>query len=217
MKVRKIGEEKLDSLPASHPHALANRKDLHLINRLMGTRRWFGRTLPDLVGTSGRILELGAGHGLLSDFLRRRHDQASLWQWHALDIKPVPSRVTKGLQWHQADLMQFGDYNTFEVVFGNFILHQFDETKLQSLGDRFQQGPRALVFQELWRTSAFYWGSLLLTLFMHPVTKHDARVSVRAGFRGQELADQLGLDSATWTVKVEYSPMGAYRMVALRL
>ena len=217
MKVREIGMEKLDSLSPAHPHALATRKDLHRINQLMGTRRWFGRTLPGLVETSDRILELGAGQGLLSDFLRRRYDPASLWQWHALDIQPVPSRVTEGLKWHRADLLQFGEYHTFEVVFGNFILHQFDENELRSLGDRLQQGPRVLVFQELWRTSVFYWGSLLLTLFMHPVTKHDARVSVRAGFRGEELAGLLGLHARAWKVIVEYSPLGAYRMVALRI
>ena len=217
MKVRKIGMEKLDALPPSHPHALANRRDLYLINRLLGTRRWFGRTLPSLVGSSGRILELGAGQGLLSDFLRRRYDQASLWQWHALDIQQVPSRIIEGLQWHQADLLLFGDYHEYEVVFGNFILHQFSTNELQSLGNRLQEGPRALVFQELWRKSLFYWGSFLLTLFMHPVTRHDARVSVRAGFRGEELASLLGLDPNAWKVSMEYSLLGAYRMVALRL
>jgi hypothetical protein len=217
MNVRNIGAEILDALPPSHPHALANRRDLQLINRLMGTRRWFRRVLLGPVFASGRILELGAGQGLLSDFLRRRCDQDSLWQWHTLDIQPVPSRVNKGLQWHHCDLLQFREYHTFEVVFGNLILHQFDANKLQSLGNRLQQGPRALVFQEPWRTSVFYWGSLLLTLFMHPVSRHDARVSVRAGFRAEELAGLLGLHPEVWKVNVEYSLLGAYRMVALRI
>lgn len=216
MKVREIGEEILDSLPASHPHALANRRDLRMINQLFGTRRWFRRTLSGRMGHSGRFLELGAGQGLLSDYLRRRSGSACSCEWHALDIQPVPSRVADGLRWHEADLMWFDDYHNFDIVLGNFILHQFDSEKLSSLGDRLQDGPRALIFQEPWRSSLFYWGSRLLTLFMHPVTKHDAGISVRAGFRGQELANELGLDPAVWKVCVEYSLMGAYRMVALR-
>lgn len=216
MKVRKIGMEKLDALPSSHPHAVATRRDLRWINRLLGTRRWFTRALPELVGTSGRILELGAGEGILSDFLRQRHDQASLWQWHALDLQEAPSRVNEGLQWHKGDLLQFDEYHSYEVVFGNFILHQFQNSELQSLGERLQDGPRALIFQELWRRRTFYWGSLLLTLFMHPVTRHDARVSVRAGFQGEELATLLGLHPKAWSVMVEHSLLGAYRIVALR-
>lgn len=217
MKVRKIGREKLDGLPPSHPHSLASRRDLHRINQLLGTRSWFGRVLPDLVGSSGRILELGAGEGMLSGFLRQRPDQASLWQWHTLDIQAVPSRINEGLRWHEADLLQFDEYHSYEVVFGNFILHQFQNNELQSLGERLQDGPKALIFQEPWRRSAFYWGSLLLTLFMNPVTRHDARVSVRAGFQGEELVGLLGLHPKAWKVMVEYSLLGSYRMVALRI
>jgi hypothetical protein len=217
MMVREIGVEKLDGLSPSHPHAIANRKDLHRINRLLGTNRWFERVLPGIVRPGIRILELGAGDGAMSDFLRRRLNKTSSWQWHALDIQQVPGRIDDGLQWHQADLLQFDEYESHEVVFGNFILHQFDRNALKRLGERLHKGTRALVFQELWRKHAFYWSSFLLTLFMHKVTRHDARVSVRAGFQGEELADLLGLNPNTWKVSVEYSLLGTYRMVALRI
>ena len=217
MKTREIGKEKLDSLPASHPHALANRRDLQFLNRLMGTRRWFERSLPKSIESTGKILELGAGDGSLSHDLQRRHSGGGDWQWHVLDLQKVPARNSRGLHWHEADLLRFNDYPSFEVVIGNLILHQFNESQLQILGEKLQQGPRTLIFQELWRTAIPYWGSRVITLFMHPVTRHDAPVSVRAGFRAMELADQLGLTSKEWTISLEYSPLGAYRMVANRV
>ena len=216
MKNRKIGKEKLDSLPASHPHALANRRDLQFFNRLMCTGRWFERSLPRSIEGTGKILELGAGDGSLSNYLLCHHATSSAWQWHSLDIQQVPARKSNGLHWHEADLMQFGDYHSYEVVFGNLILHQFNETQLSALGEKLQQGPRALIFQDLRRSSIVYWGSRFITLFMHSVTRHDAPLSVRAGFRGNELVEQLGLASKEWTISLEYSPLGAYRMVANR-
>ena len=50
---------------------------------------------------------------------------------------------------------------------------------------------------------------------MNRVTKHDAKVSVKAGFRDVELQNALGLDDS-WQVTVHQTFRGAYRFVAWR-
>ena len=41
-------------------------------------------------------------------------------------------------------------------------------------------------------------------------------VSIAAGFRGGELAQALGLDTAEWTINRTTSAFGVYRMIAVR-
>jgi hypothetical protein len=48
------------------------------------------------------------------------------------------------------------------------------------------------------------------------VTRHDAHVSIAAGFLNGELPDFLGLNSGEWECRCSIGPFGIYRMVALR-
>jgi hypothetical protein len=48
------------------------------------------------------------------------------------------------------------------------------------------------------------------------VTLHDARVSIAAGFRGDELPRSLGLMDAAWEVTCATSALGSNRMLAVR-
>jgi hypothetical protein len=219
MKIREVRPEKLDALPSSHPDALASRRDLRRMNQWFGTFRWFGKKLPSIGNTAKRLLELGAGDGILTAFLKERHivdekEQAPIW--HCMDIKAASLKKTDGIEWIQEDFLKFEEYPQFGVIFGNLILHQFSDNQLRKFGKSIGDTTHALVFQEPWRSHFFLWGSYCLTSFLHPVSRHDAAVSVRAGFRGDELPHLLGLNKGHWKVHLEYSPLGMYRMVALR-
>jgi hypothetical protein len=48
------------------------------------------------------------------------------------------------------------------------------------------------------------------------VTREDIHTSIRAGFRGDELPELLGLDPTEWQVHTSCTPLGAYRMIAQR-
>ena len=50
----------------------------------------------------------------------------------------------------------------------------------------------------------------------HPVTRHDGRVSIAAGFRHDELPRLLGLDPAVWHWRVSATWRGASRLVAVK-
>ena len=48
------------------------------------------------------------------------------------------------------------------------------------------------------------------------VTLHDARVSITAGFLGDELPEALGMADGSWDTSCTLTTLGALRMVAVR-
>ncbi|MBL9213809.1 MAG: hypothetical protein JNL92_25330 [Opitutaceae bacterium] len=211
---RILQPELLDGLPADHPDALHNRRDLRLTNRLLGTHRWIERTLPGLLAKGEHVLELGAGTGELGRRLARRGLTVS-----GLDLWPRPRDWPAG-DWHQEDLRRFDGYDRYPAILGNLILHQFSDADLADLGRRLDRdrGPRVILAcepvrrrlsQVLYRTLAPCFGA-------NHVSLHDAHVSIAAGFRGDELPRRLGLEPARWLVRQHSTLLGIYRLVAVR-
>jgi hypothetical protein len=48
------------------------------------------------------------------------------------------------------------------------------------------------------------------------VSRHDANVSIAAGFRGDELPGLLGLEPERWTWRCTTTLLGAYHLIAWR-
>lgn len=211
--LRTLQPELLDSLPPNHPDALHNRRDLRITNWLVGNHRWLVRTLPRLVRPGERILELGAGTGELGIRLARAGVPVD-----GLDLWPRPEDWPAAAAWHVADLRTFSRYGDYTAIFGNLIFHQFTDADLRALGGQLRARARVIVAAEphrrrfsqvLFRAAAPLFGA-------NHVSRHDAHVSIAAGFRGTELSRALGLDSSVWTVRHMTTPLGAYRMVAVR-
>jgi hypothetical protein len=120
--------------------------------------------------------------------------------------------------WQQADLTRYPDYGRHSVIMGNLILHQFPREELESLGDTWREGGvRALLFNEPARRKRHLFQLPAAVLMgINRVSWHDARVSIRAGFVGDELPRLLGLDQAEWDVSVSMTSLGGYRMRAIR-
>ena len=55
---RTLEPELLDALPPDHPDALHNRRDLRVINQIVGSHRWLKKTLRRLVHRGELVLEL---------------------------------------------------------------------------------------------------------------------------------------------------------------
>jgi hypothetical protein len=211
--LRTLQPELLDSLPPDHPDAVRSRRDLVLINRIMGNHRWIARTLPPLLRPGERVLELGAGTGELG----RRLAQRGLTT-DGLDLAPRPAAAVFSGQWHQSDLLTFPGYARYPVVIGNLIFHQFSDAQLRQLGTQWRDTARLLVASEPWRRRRFQllFRTLAPLFGASPVTRHDAVVSIAAGFRGGELPELLGLDDGNWDYRCHTTALGAYRMVAIR-
>jgi hypothetical protein len=210
---RNLEPELLDSLPHNHPDALHNRRDLRLINRVLGNHRWFGGVLPPLLRPHERALELGAGTGELGLLLARRGVAVD-----GLDLWPRPAAWPRAQEWHSADLRTFADYGRYAVIFGNLIFHQFSAAELRELGGKLPHSTRAIVACEpsRRRLSQILFRLIAPLFGANYVSLHDAHVSVAAGFRAGELPLALGLKSDAWDVRRSSTLLGAYRMVAIR-
>jgi 2-polyprenyl-3-methyl-5-hydroxy-6-metoxy-1,4-benzoquinol methylase len=210
---RLLEPEILDSLPPDHPDALHNRRDLRLTNHIAGNFRWFARTLPRLVRPDERVLEIGAGTGELGQRLAARGCLID-----GLDLWPRPATWSADRAWHVGDLRKFEGYHGYDTIFGNLIFHQFSAEDLAALGERLRRTARVILASEpeRQRLSQFLFRTLGPLLGANYVSLHDARVSIAAGFRGDELPRMLGLAARTWDVRCTTSLLGAYRMVAIR-
>lgn len=213
MMSRTLQPELLDSLPPDHPDAVHNRRDLQVINRVMGNHPWFARTLPPLLRPGETILELGAGTGELGLRLARRGMAVD-----GLDLWPRPAEWPRARAWHTHDLRTFAGYGAYPVVIGNLIFHQFSDEELAVLGAKLRRHARVILACEpaRRRLSQTCYKLLGPLIGANHVSLHDGHVSIAAGFCGDELPRALGLDPAHWQCRCRTTALGAYRMIAIR-
>lgn len=210
---RVTAPEILDHLPVDHPSARRSRRDLRLTNALMGNHRWLLRELRRTAHPGESVLEVGAGDGAFA----RRAQRAGL-ALHALEqASPDPADWPADRRWHGGDLRTFAGYADHPVIVGNLILHHLTDAELRALGGRWRDHARVILACEpaRRRRSAWLFAGLGRLLRADPVTLHDARVSIAAGFLGHELPELLGLGTG-WRVRCHTTPLGAYRMTAVR-
>lgn len=210
---RVLQPELLDSLPHDHPDALHNRRDLRLINGIAGNHRWLARTLARLLQPGEVALEIGAGTGELG----ARFARCGL-AVDGLDVCPRPAAWPAERDWHRADLRAFDGYPRYAAVIGNLIFHQFSAVELTELGQKLRLGARVIVACEPERRRV--WQILFRTVAplmrANHVSRHDAHVSIAAGFRGDELARILGLEGADWDIRWTNTLLGMNRLIAVR-
>lgn len=213
---RVVGPEILDTLPADHPAAVANRRDLRLINALQGNPRWIARTLAATLRPGDHVLEAGAGDGSLGRELWRRVPTLRRCRYTGLDRQTGrPASWPDGWDWVRADLLDHPLDPAPQVVVINFLLHQFDDRQLADLGQRLQDAALWVICEPHRSGHALVGLGLLRLLGMHPVSWKDGRTSIRGGFRGRELPALLDADGGGRTTRVTIDPRGVYRMLSL--
>ena len=207
---RFVGPELLDGLPYDAPAARASRRDLGLLNRLLGSHGWFRRMLRRHLRPGERVLEIGAGTGELGRSLRARAPGLA-----GLDLVRRPVDWPAAAGWFETDVFAFTGWAGFPVVVGNLFFHHFDRPQLARLGARLQHARVIIAHEPLRVNRAARLFNLVCPLIRaHPVTRHDGRVSIMAGFRHDELPRLLGLDPAIWNWRVGETWRGACRLVA---
>ncbi|MDA7518421.1 hypothetical protein N9920_01215 [Akkermansiaceae bacterium] len=199
---REVKPEILDELTGDDPRALRSRRDLRLINFLMGNERWILRQLS--VGE--KLVELGAGAGDFTRQLAKKNEVIGL------DFQGPPQDLERN--WKEGDLFQTLPEAEGGVVIANLILHHFKEEGLARLGELLK-GRDRLVIVEPWRSRLALAEGYGLFPFVNDVTRHDMMVSIRAGFRRGELARLLNLGDE-WEWREEVSLLGGIRVLAWR-
>ena len=220
MAARTLEAETLDHLAPDDPAAIRARRDLRRVNRVMGAQGVLERALARVgpaVGGAGpvRVLELGCGDGLLLLDLAR----AGRLDWRdvrltLLDRQPLIGAATlagyAAAGWQAraliADVLDWArgpDPDApWNVIVANLFLHHFEGDELAALFAACARRTGALVACEPRRSAFALAASHLVGLIgANAVTRRDAVLSVRAGFKGGEL-------SAAWSAE----PADAWRL-----
>ncbi len=195
--------EWLDELSPSDPRAQRSRLDLQRVNAWMGNARWMARALESvsLRKPPERVVELGAGDGTfllqVARRLSRRWRQVEavlVDRWQLL--APRTAEAFHAIGWTvravQADVFERlanPQGEPCEVLVANLFLHHFPAEALRRLLQAAARRTGLFVACEPERSLTALTGARLLRLIgCNAVTRHDAVVSVRAGFRGGELS-----------------------------
>jgi 2-polyprenyl-3-methyl-5-hydroxy-6-metoxy-1,4-benzoquinol methylase len=230
---RRVEAEWLDTLPVDDPRARHSRRDLRRLNLIMnhaaGIRRALRKHWPASAGLARppRIVELGAGDGLLllrvarAGSLRSRPATLCL-----VDRQPACGAATvqhfAALGWPaesvKADVFEWLSRAeaSADIVICNLFLHHFDTAELARLLHLIGQRTGALIAFEPARTRLARLGSRLLGLIgCNDVTRHDALVSVAAGFRGRDLS-ALWPAQAGWRLEERRAGLFSHVFIATR-
>lgn len=204
---RRIRPEILDGLPATDARAIRSRRDLRLINRLMGNFPWVLRALA-AGGPYRAVAEIGAGEGRLCALLARRFPSAAVT---GIDLVPRPAGLSETVRWKQGDIFQMVPGVEHDALVGVMIAHHFSGERLREIG---AMARKAVCLCEPLRSPLSHlWAGLLLP-FVGPVTRHDMPASITAGFRKGELPALLGLAEEKWTIRESVDWRGSIRLLA---
>lgn len=202
--MRKLTPELLDHLPHDDPGAIASRKDLARINLFMGNESWILRQIPK---SANRITEIGAGEGQLISKIAKHFLTAEI---QAYDLAPEPKNLPKSINWICGDIFEQKPTINGGILIANLFLHHFTNTQLEELSPWLQSFD-VLIFNEPLRAKIPLLMGKLAHPLIHPITRHDMRVSIEAGFRPGELSSTLKLNPAQFISKETQTLRGSIR------
>ena len=202
MKARVLTPELLDSLPPDDPAAQTSRRDLRRLHPLLGQislwTRWFAENFP--VRPPASLADLGAGDGsLLGTVLLRAYPKGGHGaRIFFVDRQPVVPEAAlahfRRCNWlptiMATDVFQWAEESPpMEAVLANLFLHHLEDEGVTRLFSSLAGRTTCFAAAEPRRSRPAWWAARSLGwIGCHPVTRHDARVSVEAGFSGQELS-----------------------------
>jgi SAM-dependent methyltransferase len=206
---RQLEPEWLDELPAEAPEAVHSRRDLRLVNALMGN----AGCLADTAGEMGlapprTLIELACGDGQLLVRLLNRTG----WKPQTIllvDRQPVVTEATRRdlkasgqeVEIMAADVFDWlaaGSTPSADLIVTNLFLHHFTDDRLRDLLGLIAAKGEAFIACEPRRSGFALFNTRLLGLIgCNHVTRHDAAISVRAGFRGKEIT-RLWPETSAW-------------------
>lgn len=224
---RVVEPELIDALPPTDPLAIRSRRDLRRVNAWMGNPKIMARALRQAFPRNppGRIAEIGAGDGELLLCVARllnwrslnvtlvdrqdilKSDTRARFKQMGCEVQPVKGDVFDWLQKPPAGT---------DVIAANLFLHHFTDEQLRELFRAAAKTAPAFIAVEPRRTApCLFFSRLLWFIGCNRVTRHDAVVSVRAGFAGSELS-ALWPASADWNLTEQPARFASHLFVAQR-
>ena len=227
---RCVKPELLDELPPADPRAVRSRDDLQRVNAWMGNCGIMTGALRSTCRglMARRMVELGAGDGRFLLRVARRLFPG--WQGTSavlLDrLKIISPETRQGFEtsgWRteslQADALEWLTQPAapaWDAMLANLFLHHFHEVQLAELLRAAARSARVFIALEPRRSArGLFFSRWLRLIGCNRVTRHDALVSVRAGFAGRELSRLWPADPG-WTLQERPSGWFGHLFVARR-
>lgn len=210
---RIVEPERMDYAPPEDPEAIEARRGLRRVNFWMGNARFLACALARCrePGNLRSLVDLGAGDGALTfsmaQRLRRRYsrvevilvdrqklmDQEMSDRFGRIGWK-VRCDVREVIAWLGASSIRV------DAIIANLFLHHFEGEALSHMLRLIAERTEAFVACDPLRSSASLRACPFLWLLgCNGMVRHDARLSIRAGFRGKELS-ALWPDPARWRI-----------------
>jgi hypothetical protein len=222
---RIVQPEILDTLSPDDSRAIHSRRDLRRVNAWMRNHSIMADALKNNFNNRvpKKITELGAGDG---NFLLQVARKINLPNINAtlLDLqKNVSTQTLKAfskLGWHAETVVAdvFGwPQSSEEIVIANLFLHHFENERLAELLGIISEHAKLFVALEPSRAPApLFFSRLLWAIGCNDVTRHDATVSVRAGFSGEELS-ALWPDKKNWRLTERRAGLFSHLFIAQKI
>jgi 2-polyprenyl-3-methyl-5-hydroxy-6-metoxy-1,4-benzoquinol methylase len=174
--------------------------NLRQLNRFFGSYSLVRRFLRQWIqpGATLRILDLATGSGdiprLIADFSRGKGVDTQI---DAVDQQAATVEIARNLSggypeivFRHADVFQWGEPGTYDIVLCSLALHHFTEEDAVRLLDHCRELTRRFVLISDLRRGLFATiGVYLLTaiFFRNPMTRYDGRASAARAFSFREL------------------------------
>lgn len=209
MKQRVVRPELLDELDSHDPHAIRSRRDLRMINQIIRGENWILKNLKAQKQIQ-KVIELGAGEGTLCRKIHQTRPDITIT---AVDLAPRPTGLPVAIKWQQENILQTDlNYDESTAIVANLFLHHFQDDVIIQLSTTWNQAGMILLAEPYRSSSAIHMAKLLHPFINH-VTRHDMKISIKAGFLLGEIPALLGND-LLWEENL--NPLGSLRCKGVR-
>ena len=226
--MRHVAPEILDHLSADDPRARRSRRDLERINAWLSHPAILTRLLGSIRPSAASVCltELGGGDGRsMLRVAERLHGHWPVVDLQIVDRQSVVSpqtlaeftRLGWGVRVIQMDVFDWVKWTEArDIIVANLFLHHFEDDQLAELLRETSLRTKAWVACEPRRIRFPLLAGLLVGLIgCNAVTRHDAAVSVGAGFVGQELS-ALWPQGEGWVLEENRAGLFSHGFVANR-
>ena len=225
MNARVLEREWLDDLAPDDPRARRSRSDLRRVNALMGNTRIVSAEVRAQARPRS-VVELGAGDGA---FAARVLSIAGVRDANVtlVDRQRIVAAETLAAFDGMGAKVAVAKHDVFDwlrrssapidIVIANLFLHHFEQEALARMLSLVAARARVFIACEPRRSFVASAGARMLSLVgCNDVTRHDAVVSVAAGFRDGEISAAWPRDPG-WALEERASGLFSHLFIARRL
>jgi hypothetical protein len=227
---RRVEPELLDTLPVADPRAIGSRRDLERLNAWMRHAAILARLIHQSL--NGRelhqIADLGAGDGKfmlgVASRLARRWPQVTVRMLDRQNaLQPDIQSAFRALTWNAFAItidvfegLRHSRLRECQVIIANLFLHHFTTSQLSELLAAIEGQTQLFIALEPNRSPfALLLSHCVRAIGCNDITRHDAPISVRAGFAGHELSD-LWPNPPQWSLQERSAGLFSHVFLAQR-